>query len=58
VGNFEPTKITPNFKALAKSIMSYLWVSYFTLLYMQWCQRSVHIALRDINKKGVEIGER
>ena len=25
---------------------------------MQWRHRSVHIALRDINKKGVEIGER
>ena len=25
---------------------------------MQWRHRSVLIALRDINKKGVEIGER
>ena len=25
---------------------------------MQWRNRSVRIALRDINKKGVEIGER
>ena len=25
---------------------------------MQWRHRSVRIALRDINKKGVEIGER
>ena len=27
VGNFEPKKITPNCNALAKSIISYLWVS-------------------------------
>ena len=27
VGNFGPKKITPNCNALAKSIMSYLWVS-------------------------------
>ena len=25
---------------------------------MQWLHRSVRITLRDINKKGVEIGER
>ena len=29
VGNLEPKKITPNCNALAKSIISYLWVSYF-----------------------------
>ena len=29
VGNFEPTKIIPNCNALAKSIISYLGVSYF-----------------------------
>jgi len=70
VVNFEPKKITPNCNALAKSIISYLWVSYFTFVFldsvkqcylqtksMQWRHRRVHIALRDINKKGVEIGE-
>jgi len=50
VGNFEPKKITPNCKALPKSIISYLWVSYkLTKVYkqknMQWRHRSVRIAL-------------
>jgi len=37
VGNFEPKKITPNCNALAKSIMTYLWVSYFTFVFCwQW----------------------
>jgi len=72
VGNFGLKKITPNCNALAKSIISYLWVSYYTFVFswqcktmlfthkknMQWRHRSVRIALRDINKKGVEIGER
>jgi len=71
VGNFEPKKMTPNCNALAKSINSYLWVSYFTFAFywqcktmlftkqknMQWRHRSEPIALRDINKKGLEIGE-
>ena len=72
VGNFELKKMTPNCNALAKSIISYLWVSYYTFVFssqcktmlftknnnMQWRNRSVRIALRDINKKGVEIDER
>ena len=72
VGNFELKKMTPNCIALAKSITSYLWVSYYTFVFslqcktmlftnkksMQWRHRNVRIALRDINKKGIEIGER
>ena len=72
VGNFGLKKITPNCNALAKSIISYLWVSYYTFVFswqcktmlfthkksMQWHHRSMPIALRDINKNGVEIGER
>ena len=71
-GNFGLKKITPNCNALAKSIISYIWVSYFTFVFswqcktmlftksnnMQWRHRSVRISLRGINKKGVEIGER
>ena len=71
VGNFGPKKMTPNCNALAKSIVL-LWVSYFTFVFSwqcktmlftkkqnkQWRHRSVCIGLRDINKKGVEIGER
>ena len=34
VGNFEPKKMTPNCNALAKSIISYLWVSYFTFVFL------------------------
>ena len=69
VGNFGPKKMTPNCNALAKSIMSYLWVSYLTFVFswqcktmlftknnnIQWRHRNVRIGLRDINKKGVEI---
>jgi len=33
VGNFEPKKITPNCNALAKSIISYLKISYFTFVF-------------------------
>ena len=71
VGKIELKNMTPNWNALAKSIISYLWVSYYTFVFslqcktmlftnknMQWRHRSVRIALRDINKKGVEIGER
>ena len=68
VANFEPKKMTPNCNALTKSIISYHWVYYFTFVFswqcylqtksMQWRHRSVRIALHDINKKGVEIGER
>jgi len=62
--------MTPNCNAMAKSIISYLWVSHYTFVFldsvknviykqnMQWRHRSVCIALCDINKKGVEIGER
>ena len=38
VGNFEPKKITPNWNALAKSIISYLWVSYFTFVFSWQCK--------------------
>ena len=38
VGNFEPKKITPNCIALAKSIMSYLWVSCFTFVFSRQCK--------------------
>ena len=72
VCNFELKKMTPNCNALAKSIISYLWVSYYEFVFswqcktmsltkkinMQWRHRSVRIAIRGINKKGVEIGER
>ena len=70
VGNFGLKKMTPNCNALAKSIISYLWVSYYTFVFswqckimlfttkhMQWRHRSVRIALRGIDKKRVEIGE-
>jgi len=33
VGNFDPKKMTPNLNALAKSIISYLGVSYFTFVF-------------------------
>ena len=38
VGNFEPKKITPNCNALAKSIISYLWGSYFTFVFSWQCK--------------------
>jgi len=34
VGNFEPKKITRNYNALAKSIISYLSVSYFPFIFL------------------------
>jgi len=34
VANFEPKKITPNCNALAKSVLSYLGVSYFPFVYV------------------------
>ena len=40
VGNFEPKKITPNCNALAKSIISYLWVYYYTC-YLQTKKHAV-----------------
>ena len=72
VGNFELKKITSNFNALAKSIISYFAVSYFLFVFldsvkpwfiyihnnMQCRHLSVWIALCDLNKRGVEIGER
>ena len=39
VGNFEPKKITPNCNALAKSIISYLWVSYYTFVFSWQCKK-------------------
>ena len=39
VGNFEPMKITPNSNALVKSIISYLWVSYFTFVFLWQCKK-------------------
>ena len=33
-GNFELKKMTPNCNALANSIISYLWVSYFTFVFL------------------------
>jgi len=38
VGNFEHKKITSNCNALAKSIISYLWVSYFTFVFSWQCK--------------------
>ena len=38
VGNFGPKKMTPNCNALAKSIISYLWVSYFTFVFSWQCK--------------------
>jgi len=71
VGNFEPKNITPIFIVLANSIISYLGVSYFPFVFlwvynygiykqncMQWLRWSARMAYREINKKGVEIGER
>jgi len=37
VGNFEPKKITPNCYTLAKSIISYLGVSYLSFLFPWQC---------------------
>jgi len=33
MGNFELKKMTPNCNALAKSSISYLWVSYYTFVF-------------------------
>ena len=41
VGNFGPKKITLNYNALAKSIMSYLWVSYFTFVFSWQCKTMI-----------------
>ena len=37
VGNFDPKKKTPNLNALAKSIISYLGVSYFQFVFSWQC---------------------
>ena len=37
VGNFELKKMTLNCNALANSIISYLWVSYFTFVFSWQC---------------------
>ena len=34
LGNFGLKKMTPNCNALAKSIISYLWVSYYTFVFL------------------------
>ena len=38
VGNFELKKMTPNCNVLAKLIISYLWVSYFTFVFSRQCK--------------------
>ena len=38
VGNFELKKMTPNCNALAKSIISYLWDSYYTFVFSWKCK--------------------
>ena len=38
VGNFGLQKMTPNCNALAKSIISYLWVSYYTFVFSWQCK--------------------
>mgnify|MGYP006890292575 FL=1 len=38
VGNFELKRMTPNCYALAKSIISYLWVSYYTFVLSWQCK--------------------
>ena len=38
VGNFELKKMTPNCNALAKSIISHLWVSYYTFVFSWQCK--------------------
>jgi len=38
VGQFELKKMTPNCNALAKSIISYLWVSYNTFVFSWQCK--------------------
>ena len=71
VGNFELKKITPNCNALAKSIISYLWVSYYTFVFSWQCSTMLftnkktcsdvigaYMLLRDTIKNDVEIGER
>ena len=51
VGNFDPKKMTPNFNALARSIISYLGVSYFSFVFswqyitVIYEQKSMRIAL-------------
>ena len=68
LGNFEPKKITLKLQYIGKidyflpwRLLPFISVSltvYYKQKSMQWRHWSVHIALRDINKKGVEIGER
>ena len=41
VGIFEPMKMTPNCNALAKSIISYLWVFYFTFVFSWQCKSMI-----------------
>ena len=53
VGNFGLKKMTPNCNALAKSVISYLWVSYFIFFFSWQCKTMLFI-----NKKGVKMGER
>ena len=38
VGNFGLKKMTPNCNALAKSIISYLWISYYTFVFSWQCK--------------------
>ena len=38
VGNYELKKMTPNCNVLAKSIISYLWVPYFTFVFSWQCK--------------------
>ena len=38
VGNLEPKEMTPSCNALAKSIISYLWVSYYTFVFSWQCK--------------------
>jgi len=59
VGNFETKNITPNCNALAKSIISYLWVPYFTFVFSWQCKTILFInkkALRDVIRKSLNHG--
>ena len=55
VGNFELKKMAPNCNALAKSIISYLWVSYYTFVFSWQCKKQCYL---QTNKHAVTSSER
>ena len=54
VGNFEPKKISPNYNALAKSIISYIYVSLFQFVFLD----SVKLCCLQTKKHAVTPSER